>query len=112
VADTTQEKQAKAARQKASRLRDKTFEMSLKTPKKDRLPIPPAFQDEDDDKPEGTARLFFGIFQNCGRYYTAASTWYEAASDAYESGNYALGNSYKAKGDASFAQGDDCMSFW
>jgi hypothetical protein len=68
VADTTtQEQQAKAARQKASKLRDKTFELSLKTPRKDRLPIPPAFQHEDDGEQEGTARLFFGIFQNCGR---------------------------------------------
>ena len=49
MADTSQQKQARAARQKASKLRDKAFELSLKTPKKDRLPIPPAFQDEDPD---------------------------------------------------------------
>ena len=112
MTDSTQEKEARAARQKASKLRDKAFELSLKTPKKDRLPVPPAFQDEGQDGDQGTARLFFGIFQNCGRYYTAASTWYEAAGDAYDSGNFALGNSYKAKGDAAYAQGDDCMSFW
>ncbi len=90
-----------AERDKAITLRNKAFGLALKVPKGQRLP-----------KPDSVTRMFGGLFQNCGAYFTQASTWYEAASDAYDRGQAALGASYMKKGDAAFDAGEDCMSWW
>jgi hypothetical protein len=92
---------AETARSEAIKLREAAFEQGQALRKGPR----PAGG-------EPTPRRFFGIFQNCGKYYTEATTWYEAASDAYAAGNRDLGNLYYQRGNAAMAKGDDCMSFW
>ena len=94
-------------RAEAARLREEAFQAALKVPKNKRPPLPGASAGGDP-----TPRFLGGIFQNCGKYYTEASTWYQAASTAYQANNASLGNLYKKRGDEAFAAGDDCMSWW
>jgi hypothetical protein len=89
-----------AERAEAQKLREETFQLALKKKevgKRADAPVP---------------AFLFGIFQNCGAFYTEAKTWYKAAQLAYEAGNVSAGNSYLSQGDAAMAKGDSCMSFW